>query len=113
MSDRVDAPVVVLRAPMRSRTDGLDDGRGARRGLAAGVVGMGGVLDTAPVDADEAVAVLERLDARAAARTSLPSHLERGLRVRAWDDGRVEVALRVPTLVRRLDLGDLTAASSF
>ncbi len=60
--------LVVLRAPMRSRTDALDDGRGARRGLAAGVVGMGGVLDEVPADAAEAVAALERLDERAAAR---------------------------------------------
>ncbi|TCI96934.1 GAF domain-containing protein [Aeromicrobium sp. IC_218] len=60
--------LVVLRAPMRSRTDALDDGRGARRGLAAGVVGMGGVLDDVPAGADEAVAALERVDERAAAR---------------------------------------------
>jgi hypothetical protein len=53
---------------MRSRTDALDDGRGARRGLAAGAVGMGGVLPAVPADADEAVAALERLDERASAR---------------------------------------------
>lgn len=60
--------LVVLRAPMRSRTDTLDDGRGALRGLAAGVVGMGGVLDAVPAGPGEAVAALERLDERAAAR---------------------------------------------
>ncbi len=67
MTDGRGGPVV-LRAPMRSRTDALDDGRGARFGLAAGVVGMGGALDRAPGDAVEAVALLERLDERASAR---------------------------------------------
>jgi len=53
------------------------------------------------------------LDATAAARSSLPPHLERRLRVRPGRDGRVELTLPVPTLLHRLDLGDIRVAAHF
>jgi hypothetical protein len=53
------------------------------------------------------------LDPHAAARGSLPSHLEGSLRVRAEDDGEVEVRLRLPVLVRPLDLGSVTSHARF
>jgi pilus assembly protein CpaE len=39
-------------------------------------------------------------DARAAARSSLPDSLERGLRVTRGDDGAIDVGVRVPVIVR-------------
>jgi hypothetical protein len=52
-------------------------------------------------------------DARAAARSALPRALERDLRVRPLEDGRVEVRLRVPTVVPSIDVGTLTAHARF
>jgi hypothetical protein len=52
-------------------------------------------------------------DLAAAARASLPRALERDLRVRPLDDGRVEVRLRVPTVVPAIDVGSLTAHARF
>ena len=52
-------------------------------------------------------------DARAAARASLPGHLERGLRVVRRDGGEVEVRLRGPSLIPALDLGAIAARGRF
>jgi pilus assembly protein CpaE len=41
-------------------------------------------------------------DVQRAARSALPSSLERGLRVRRRDDGLVEVGVRIPLVLRAL-----------
>jgi hypothetical protein len=53
------------------------------------------------------------LDPKSAARSSLPTHLERSLRLRTGDEGEVEVRLRTPVLLRQLDLGHITAHARF
>jgi hypothetical protein len=53
------------------------------------------------------------LDPHAAARATLPPHLERRLRIRPEADGAVVVTLGVPAVVASLRLGDLTARSRF
>ena len=52
-------------------------------------------------------------DIEAAARRSLPSMLDRRVRVRRVDDGSVEVRLRVPALVPAISLGSITAHGHF
>jgi len=53
------------------------------------------------------------LDAGAAARAHLPTHLERGLRVTAKADGTVAVAVRIPTLPGLPPVGHATATARF
>ncbi len=53
-------------------------------------------------------------DRLAAARASLPSSLDARVAVRAADgDGRVPVAVRIPTVLPGVDLGSLTARAGF
>jgi hypothetical protein len=52
-------------------------------------------------------------DPGAAARRSLPPHLERGLRVVARGGGEVEVRLRAPVLLPAVDLGTVAARGRF
>jgi hypothetical protein len=69
-------------------------------------------------DARSSAAVAARAAARAvavgddpvaAARSRLPRRLERGLRVRAGDEGVVSVSVRVPAVAGRLQLGRVEA----
>jgi pilus assembly protein CpaE len=53
------------------------------------------------------------LDPVAAARSSLPPHLERRLRIRRENGGTVAVTLAVPVVLPVIRLGDLTARSRF
>jgi pilus assembly protein CpaE len=64
--------------------------------------------------AAEAAARAEALghDARAAARRRLPASLERGLRVRAADEGGVVVTVRVPSSFG-LHVGSVSARARF
>ncbi|WP_225734837.1 GAF domain-containing protein [Pseudoclavibacter endophyticus] len=50
-----DADAPVFRAPMRSRDDVVPEGSGVERGLAIGLVGLGGRLAVAPDSLDAAV----------------------------------------------------------
>jgi hypothetical protein len=52
-------------------------------------------------------------DAAAAARAHLPRSLEGGLRVAARGDGGVTVSLRIPAVMRGIDLGRATATARF
>ncbi len=53
-------------------------------------------------------------DRLAAARGALPPSLEGGVRVRAAEeDGRVPVAVRIPSVLPGVDLGSLTARAGF
>jgi len=52
-------------------------------------------------------------DPRAAARGHLSGALERGLRVSARDDGRVEIRVRIPSVLGAIQLGDATATARF
>lgn len=51
-------------------------------------------------------------DPRQAARARLPDDFERGLRVRASDDGTVEVSIRIPSLLG-VGLGRAAAETRF
>lgn len=51
-------------------------------------------------------------DPRGAARSHLPKSLERGLKVRATDDGRVEVRVRIPAVLP-VWLGSASASAHF
>jgi hypothetical protein len=53
------------------------------------------------------------LDAGAAARSRLPGTLARGARIRAEDDGTVEVSVRIPAVLGLLELGDATGRAHF
>jgi hypothetical protein len=52
-------------------------------------------------------------DPAAAARGHLPHRLERGLRVRAGADGRVDVRVRIPAVLPSLRLGTASASARF
>ena len=52
-------------------------------------------------------------DPRAAARAHLPARLERGLRVRAAEGGRVTVSVRVPPVLDGVSMGRVSATSAF
>jgi hypothetical protein len=52
-------------------------------------------------------------DAGVAARSHLRPRLERGLRVRAGDDGDVRVSVRIPTVLPAIALGRASATSHF
>ena len=52
-------------------------------------------------------------DARAAARGALPARLERRLAVRVSAEGAVEVRVRVPVVVRGVDLGSVSGRAGF
>jgi hypothetical protein len=52
-------------------------------------------------------------DAAAAARAHLPRSLERGLKVAPRGDGGVTVSLRIPAVMRGVDLGRATATARF
>jgi Flp pilus assembly protein TadG len=52
------------------------------------------------------------LSARGAARAHLPAALERGLRLRTFADGRVQVTVRVPSSFG-LELGSTSAQAGF
>ena len=51
-------------------------------------------------------------DAAGAARAKLPADLRAGMRVRTRDDGSVEVAVRIPSVVPGLELGHASATAS-
>src|SRR3954470_12560552 len=52
-------------------------------------------------------------DPGAAARSRLPSALERGLRVRTPAAGAVEISLRIPRVVGGIDVGRVSATGRF
>ncbi|MDP9376907.1 MAG: pilus assembly protein [Actinomycetota bacterium] len=52
-------------------------------------------------------------NAEAAARGHLPHNLEPGLHVRPQKDGAVEVEVRIPRVVRGVDLGHATSSAHF
>ena len=52
-------------------------------------------------------------DPRRAARDHLPGSLERGLRLEAADEGKVELSIRIPTLPGMPDLGRAGATARF
>jgi len=52
-------------------------------------------------------------DPAAAARGALTESLERGLRVRPGDGGRVRVTVRVPAIGGLLELGGVSASARF
>jgi hypothetical protein len=53
------------------------------------------------------------IDPTAAARAHLPTALERGLRVSPRADGGIRVSLRIPGVLRGLELGRATATAHF
>lgn len=50
----------MYRAPMRSRRDDVDPGAATLRALATGVCGIGGAVDPAPDDLDDALTLVAR-----------------------------------------------------
>jgi hypothetical protein len=52
-------------------------------------------------------------DPRAAAKAHLPGRFERALHVRGSDDGDITVSLHVPTVLKALDLGRVSATAHF
>jgi Flp pilus assembly protein TadG len=52
-------------------------------------------------------------DPREAARDHLPAPLERGLRVTTDADGDVRVSVRIPAVIRALDVGRVAATGHF
>jgi hypothetical protein len=78
----------VYRAPMRSHRDDIADGAAVRRALREGVCGIGGAVDPAPDDLDEAVALVERAHGeRTARRLARFARIPDGAFVWSRDDG--------------------------
>ena len=83
--------------------------------LAACQVAIAGHASWAAAGAARAAARASAVggDAQLAARRALPSHLDRGARVRVRAAGQVEVRLVVPSLLRALDLGTIRSTAHF